>query len=141
MKKTLDTKPGQTVEVGARRAAKLIKAAIETRSGQTIGEITRDLFAQIQSGKPREIGTDDDLEVYPDFRFDDTFVAAGAGQGYFNMFRALRAASEGGQLSRFGRDYDHADWDYFAFNLSAKNGQGAVLADAVYTPRPWDERN
>ncbi len=99
MKKTLDTKPGKTVEVvGTRRAAKLIEAAVERRSGLTIGEITRDLFAQIQSGKPREIGTDDDLEdddlevIYPDFWFDDTLVAAANGHGYFNMFRALRAA-------------------------------------------------
>ena len=89
MKKTLDTEPGQAVEVGARRAAKLIEAAIERRSGQTIGEITRDLFAQIQSGKPTEIETDDDYEVqYRDFRFDDTLVAAGAGRSYFHMFRA-----------------------------------------------------
>src|SRR5437879_6467264 len=104
MKKTLDIEPRQAVEVGARRAAKLIEAAVERRSGQTIGEITRDLFAQIQSGKPREIETDDDFEVvYPDFRFDDTLVAASAGQAYFNMFRALRNATDGVLLGRHRR--------------------------------------
>ena len=49
MKKTLDTEPGQAVDVRARRAAKLIEAAVERRSGQTIGAITRDLFAQYRN--------------------------------------------------------------------------------------------
>src|SRR5207237_7765458 len=104
--------------------------------------ITRDLFAQIQSGKPREIETDDDFEVvYPDFRFDDTLVAASAGQAYFNMFRALRNATDGVLLGRHRRGYEHADWDYFAFDLSAKNAQGDLLADEVYTARPCNEGN
>ena len=141
MKKTLDTEPGQAVEVRARRAAKLIEAAVERRSGQRSARSRETCSRRSSPGSPRRSRPTTTEVQYSDFRFDDTLVAAGAGRGYFHMFRALRAATEYGLLSRLGRHYDHADWDYFAFDLSAMNAQGAVLADAVYTPRLWDERN